>query len=198
MNLPNNFAEVKESAKLGGRPTPGAYVCKVMRVQDSVSKSGRPMLVIDLDILGGPFDRFFSHDNDSRAERNLEPKWLRYYQVYDGRAVGIFKKMLRDFDRSNESFIAPAQGGFFNERSLEGLQIGALCDGEEYAYNDKTLLDLRPAQLYSVEEILGGKIPKPRIRGVDGTWRDADAPPPKPRDQNGNELEHVDDVDIPF
>ena len=198
MKLPNNYAEIPESTDIGARPAPGAYICKVVRVQDAISKSDRAMLIIDFDIDCGPFANFFANENDARSERNLDQRWLRFYQVYDGKSVGLFKKLLKDFDRSNDSFSAPEKGGVFDEQSLIGLRLGLLCDGEEYEYNNKIFMSLKPKYAFDTQQVIKGNVPQPRIRGVDGVWRDANEPRPPLTKPGTNELAHVNDIDIPF
>lgn len=204
MKLPDNFDDVPESDGGFFKPCPGAYVCRVIRVQYQMSKSGRPMLVFDFDIDRGPFAGFYTRDNDDRSDRNLDQRWLRMYQLIDGSSLGRFKKLLKDFERCNEDFTIAAhtdkQTQFFDEQSLLKKKIGLVCDGEEYRYNDRTFMSIRPSKSCSIEKIENGDVPKPRIKGVDGTWRLAsEPPPPEPRaDRPGDDMEHVADIDIPF
>ena len=202
MKLPANFDDVPESDGDLQKPPPGSYICKVVHVQYTNAKSGRPMLVIDFDIDHGPFAGFFARDNDDRSDKNLDQKWIRLYQLVDGTALGRFKKLLKDFERSNDDFsiakYTDTKTNFFDEQSLVNRRVGLVCDGEEYTYNSRVFMSLHPTRSRSSEKVEKGEVPKPRIKGVDGTWRDADQRSPPLTKPGTNELEHVDDIEIPF
>ena len=202
MKLPKNFDELPESDGTGlMKPPPGAYVCRVMRVQSTTSKGGRPMLVLDLDIAEGPFADWYAHDNDDRASKNLEMRWARLYQLTDGTSAPICKHMLKNFERSNPKYLIDdyTVGDEFDETSLKGKLIGVMLAGDEYAINGQVRMSLKPDRTLPISKVREGKAPEPRIRGADGKWRKASEPPPEPEpepEEAGMEL--LDERDIPF
>ena len=202
MKLPDNYSTLPESDGSGGKiqPPPDSYVCRVIRVKFQLSKSARPMLVFDFDIAEGPFSKFFSDDNDDRAAKNFEPRWLRLYQLVDGKAASVFKGLLKNFERSNDGYSVEQHtvGEEFDEKSLEGKLIGLVCAGEEYQYNDQIRMSLKPDRSLTVEKVRARDVPEARIKGVDGAWRKASEPPPPATKPGTNELSDVSDVDIPF
>ncbi len=204
MQLPDDFETLSEAGDFQ-KPPPDSYVCKVVLSKATLSKSGRPMLVLDLDIAEGPFSGWYTRDNDHRADMGYDPKWLRMYQLSDGKSAGLFKRLLKNFERSNAGYdlAEHCNGKIFDEKSLKGLLIGVLCDGEEFEHNGKILLSIKPNKSYSVDQIHKGVPPIARIQGIDGSWRYVTEPTPTrarepPKEKSGNELPDEEEFDIPF
>ena len=218
MILPKDFRDIPESTGAPERPDPDAYICRVIDVHDAVSKNGRNMLVFDFDIDYGPFKNFYARNNDQRVANNLEPNWLRMWQVTDGKALGMFKNMLKNFERSNDGWLYKSfiKNNAFNERSLIGKRIGLLVVGEEYLYNNKLRMSLKVNRTYSVQEVIDSRVPDSWITGINGEQRPVGMTAPNNRSPQANssarsfsdyrkqtsrpgeDLEHVDDIDIPF
>ena len=201
MNLPNDFDTLPEAGDFK-KPPPDSYVCKVILVKATQSKSGRPMLVLDLDIAEGPFSGWYTRDNDHRADMGYEPKWLRMYQLADGKSAGLFKRLLKNFERSNPKYqlASHINGKIFDEQSLKDLLIGVLCNGEEYEFNGKIHTSIKPDSSFSVDQIHSGSAPIARIKNLDGSWRYPNQPvPERVRDPpTPTTPDDVDEVDIPF
>lgn len=72
MLKPNNYDNTK--AFTGYDPLPaGNYVCRIMQVQETTSRNGRPMLLICLDIVRGDYRGFYT--DEYKANIKQDKKW---------------------------------------------------------------------------------------------------------------------------
>jgi len=159
MNLPNNWDSV-EAKELGefNAPRAGGYICKVLDARDTISKSGRAMLVIEYDICEGEFKDYYYEKfaKDSRQDK----KWkANFYQLYDGSSLPFFKGMISSIEKSNQGFIF--QG---NEIDLKGKVFGGVFGEEEFLKYDGTLgATVRLKYILSTERIRTGDFKVPSV-----------------------------------
>lgn len=161
MRKPDGYDEV--AAVLAGeyeRLEAGGYICNIMKVSETISSSGRNMVVIDFDIAKGERKGYFSrqYEADNRANK----KWSgRFWQLTDGNATSVFKGVIEAIEESNPGYIFD-----WNENTLCNKLMGVLFGEEEYQKQDGTVIrTIKPRYIRSVQSIQAGKfvIPKPKL-----------------------------------
>lgn len=138
MRKPNDFENVQAFGEFKPLPA-GGYVCKIMNVQESASASGKPMIIISLDIAEGEYKDYYkeSYRTDTRPDK----KWgCRVFQlVYDNdnKTNRGFKTFCTAFEESNNMKIAWGDTAQF-EGCFKGKLIGGVFRREEYEKTDGT------------------------------------------------------------
>lgn len=107
----------------------GGYICKIINAKEEISKSGKKMLVIALDIAEGDKKDFFR--NRFIENSNPEKKWPAggiYRQMLEGeKSAGFLKGLMTSLEASNEGF-----KWNWDEKKLKDLKCGAIFGEEEY------------------------------------------------------------------
>lgn len=131
MNKPNGYDNAREFTEYKPLPA-GAYVCKIIGVEEAKSSAGKDMIKIALDVAEGPHADHYKKDfaADSRAEK----KWpcVVYQVVYDsnGETASGFKTFITSVERSNGN--QPTVWGDRFAAALKGKRVGGLFRREEY------------------------------------------------------------------
>jgi hypothetical protein len=138
------------------RPQAGAYVMKIKSAVDTTSSSGRPMLIVFLDIAQGQFTDNFKTLFEKLKENNPGTKWpCIHRRCTDGNQLEYFKGDIKAIEESNEGFKFN-----FDEKTLSGKLVGCMLREKEYGQNEdgsaKTILE--PAFLCSIKTALSGKL----------------------------------------
>lgn len=106
---------------------PGGYVCKIVKAEDSVSKSGKEMLILYFDIAEGQSSGFYKRQYEQSKQYRSEPKWQGvYYQISEGDQTKYFKGLITTLEESNHFRFD------FNEKNLVGKIFGGIFGREEY------------------------------------------------------------------
>lgn len=196
--MPKNWNEVKEFSDRAKLPL-GAYVClvKQCRVQDTNYGS---QLAILFDINEGEYKGYFA--DEFAANQQQDKKWKGILRIWlpkddgsekDEFTKSVLKGMVTAFENSNLGF-----AWNWNEKSLEGKQIGILFRNEEWEYEGKSGWAVRPFRAISAASVLEGKFTLPKdkpLTNKSGASYQAPAYMP-PSDTNGFVV--VDDDEIPF
>ena len=196
--MPKNWNEVKEFSDRAKLPL-GAYVClvKQCRVQDTNYGS---QLAILFDINEGEYKGYFN--DEFTANQQQDKKWKGILRIWlpkddgsdkDEFTKSVLKGMVTAFENSNLGFTWN-----WNEKSLEGKQIGILFRNEEWEYEGKSGWAVRPFRAISAASVREGKFTLPKdkpLANKSGTSYQAPAYMP-PSDTNGFVV--VDDDEIPF
>lgn len=154
MFKPKDYDDVKEYGEYRMLPA-GNYVCKIMGVEETVSRSGREMIVISLDIAEGEYAGFFA--SAYRADTREGKKWgCRFWQLIQDTQTGATHRGLKTFhtsvEESNEGFKIAWGEGY--ENCFKGKLVGVMFRREEYLDNmSVSHWATRPAQFRSVEAI---------------------------------------------
>ena len=124
MNKPKGYDETYSYSYTETKTLPpGGYICKVMGVKESKSKSGKDMLEISLDINDGEFKGFYA--DKYKADTRKEKKWgcVVYQLIEDeeGNCNRGLKTFLTSIEESNSGF-SVVWGDKFCE-SLKGKRI---------------------------------------------------------------------------
>ncbi len=197
------------------RPTPAAYVCHILDVQQTKSKtSERPMLKLELDIADGSFANFFKKDFDHKIKLGwFDINWALTYSLFidfdnqnvdklgfklGDTAQSKFKSFLLAVSDSNQNF----KFNWDKEGCLINKKIGALVCWQEWENSSGDIKQYyRIEKIYPVQKVLDGKTKPPYIIGTDKKKRPFDqSEPPKqtPKVDSDTGLELVSDTDIPF
>jgi hypothetical protein len=164
---------------------PGGYIGKIVRAEETTSKSGNNMIVLDVDIAEGEYKDFFKQKYDTRFSDET-PWGAKVRQVVDGASTPMFKGLVTSIEASNLNFAFPFAPAPLTR--LHGKQIGLIFGREEYIASDG---EIRMAT---------------RVRGVRAvsTIRNGVEPPldillNKPQKQGGaSALKPVYNEDLPF
>lgn len=110
----------------------GGYICTIVGAVDMFSNSGKPMLVLLLDIAEGEYAGYFRRQFENAKEKTPEAKWnCVYRQLVEGKSLPFFKGLITSIEESNGSF-----KWNFDEKNLIGKKIGAIFGREQYVAND--------------------------------------------------------------
>ncbi len=166
MKKPNNWEKTQaygefEPLELGG------HICKIMQVEETVSRGGKDMLVISLDIAEGPQKDYYAE----QYRKNFKPdkKWgCVVYQLIedaDGNANRGFKTFVEAVGKSNPKF---EESRIWDTDDInpffKGLLVGGVFGREQYKNQDGNLKwSIKCMQFRSVEDIKKGvEIPEDR------------------------------------
>ena len=149
-------------AQTGGfeRLPAGGYVCKIIKADVTLSKAGKEMMRLAVDIAAGDHKDYFRKQFDSRHQQNTEAKWpCMYYQLTEGDSMGRFKGMLVNIEESN-----PGYKWDWNETSLAGKQFGGVFREEQYLNNNnQARMSTKLWSVRPVEDIESVEVPEPKM-----------------------------------
>ena len=130
MNRPNDWDSVQEFGEYTALPA-GAYACKIIKVEQTTSNGGKPMIRIALDIADGEYAGYFrkQYDADTRADKKWGCIVNQVLTGKDGSTARGFKTFVTSVERSSGT---QAQWGDAFLPWLKGKKVGALFRREEY------------------------------------------------------------------
>lgn len=181
----NGYKEAQAIMGGGESLPPGGYKCVIVKATEALSKSGRPMLLICLDITDGQYKGYFSRLFRSRQERDKadgkETKWpCIMYQLADEEAVGRFKGTIKAIEDSNPGY--SWEGSKWDEKTLKGKAIGVVFREEEYEKSNGEIgTSIRAAWLRNVDKVEDVEAPakktlkrihRPVVGGVSADFED--------------------------
>lgn len=150
----------EQEAQEFARPGAGAYICRIVSVEDNPSKE---YLKIYADIAEGEFK-----DYGKLSEERTGKDWdyIRFNRSYKPKARGFFKGFLTALEKSNRNFSADKFDG--NEQRMKGMWIGLVLGEEEYVKKDgsvgvRTYVD----SIRSGEAIRQGDYKIPELKKLD-------------------------------
>ena len=132
MNKPKNY-DNEPTVMIGEYEVlePGGYICKILDAEESLSKTGKQMLILSYDIVEGEKKDYFK--KQYKENTSEYKKWKgRYWQLTEGESTKYFKGMIKAIEESNPNFKFN-----FNEKELKGKFFGGIFGREEF-YNIKT------------------------------------------------------------
>ena len=140
----------------------GGYICKIVSAKEEMSKSGKRMLVIALDIAEGDKKDFFKNRFTENA--NSDKKWPAggiYRQMLEGdKAVGFLKGLMTSLEASNEGFKWD-----WDEKKLKDLKCGAIFGEEEYEKMDGSIgISTKVKFIRTVKAIQDGNFKVPELK----------------------------------
>ena len=197
MEKPRNFDTAKATGEYSPLPA-GGYICNIIGVEEVMSRSGKPMIKIALDIaFGDEKDRFMNeYKNDTRQEKKWPSNAVVYQLVMDadGNTHGRFKQFTNCVEKSNDGFTIRWGSEFCS--CFKGKLIGVLFGREQYeSTRDGSLKwSTKPQFFKTVEEIRNNdfRVPEDRYLQTQGmTTATPDMPIP-------DGFQAINDSDIPF
>lgn len=135
----------------------GNYKMKIIKAEETTSKSGRQMLKIAFDVAEGEFKDFYKKKYEvdlkrqSNANSNKVAKWSNdaiYYQMCDENNLGRFKGFMKCLEDSNPNFTWE-----WDESKLKGLLFAAQTHNEPDEYNGKVYDHNKLVNVYPVSEL---------------------------------------------
>jgi hypothetical protein len=172
MQKPSGYDSTE--AKQGGqfdKPKAGAYVMKILKAQEVMSKTNRPMLVLLLDIATGEHAGNFRKLFDFLQSKNPDSKWpCVYRRCMDGEQTSFFKGDIKAIEESNPGFKFN-----FDEKTLAGKLVGCALGEKETDSTGKIILE--PRFLCSSKKAASGEIKAPALKTYAGnSWGDSEPP----------------------
>jgi hypothetical protein len=153
MRKPDGYDEM-QAVRHGANVLPaGGYVCQIINARETHSKSGKRMLVLELDIIEGAYKGHFARIYKKRLEYNPAAVYpCKFYRLIDGAYGELFKGLIEIIEESNASFSFN-----WNETTLRYKKIGMIFQREEYLKNDgETAWSCKPASPEVVKDIQEG------------------------------------------
>ncbi|MCM1523427.1 MAG: hypothetical protein NC120_03110 [Ruminococcus sp.] len=203
MNKPQDFDTVQSYSERIPLPA-GGYVCRIMQVVETASRSGAEMINISLDISEGEYANYFTnaYRNDTRQDK----KWgciayqLTRDPVNQNTTNKGFKTFITAVCESNSGFVIPWGNNF--GPGFKGKTVGVIFRRDEYLGADnKKHLYTKPFRFCSADTVRSGKfnIPEDKLldSGQNGGYITPDNRPPLPADLSDFE-EIVPDGELPF
>lgn len=158
MIKPKGWDEVEAVTGEFDRLPAGGYVCKVIQAKDTTSKSGKPMLVLLLDVAEGKYKDYFAKQFELAKKYNPDTaKWRACsYHLYDIDNMGRLKGTLELILKCN-----PDYKWDWDEKTLKGKKIGVIFREREYLNNNgQTKIALEVYQLHDITDIENVPVPE--------------------------------------
>jgi len=161
MEKPRNFDNTQAYGDYVPLPS-GGYILEIHRVEEAVSKTGKPMLAISLEIVEGEYAGYYMEQwrNDNRQDK----KWgCVVYQLIndnDGNCSRGFKTFINAVAMSNPDFNPDAIWGPEFCMKFTRRRIGGVFRREQYRNNKGDLKwSTKCFAFRSVEDIYAGVKP---------------------------------------
>lgn len=188
---PIDYNEAEIIPEQGGykRLPKGGYVCKILGVEEHMSKANNPYLMINLDICEGEYMGFFADDYTSQTG---EKKWHFQYRLMvptnktKPYTLKLFKTFNYYLEESNPGWKFDFSG---DEKQYKGKLIGVLVNEVEYESKTGTRrMKTNIAKVVRANTIRSGAYTVP----------DDEFLAKKAMDDNFTVPDNVDDDDLPF
>ena len=144
-----------EESKGFESPAPGAYICRICKVEDITDKE---YLKVYYDIAKGDFAGYYA---DGRKDH---PDWEwfgAYVKSYKAKALPMLKRFCSAVSKSNGNYVFDAGTVNADESTLAGKFVGLVFGEEEYYSNAGELKTrLYVAREFPVDQIGAQKVPK--------------------------------------
>jgi hypothetical protein len=160
MKKPNGYDQVQAKTISGfSNPTAGTYVLGIIKANIEMSKKGNEMLVLELDIIEGEFQKHYRNVSERLGKNCL----LKHYRVTDSeKSMPYFKGDIKAIEESNPGFKFD-----FDESKLRGKKVGGMLAEEEYeTMQGEVKTALKLAFLCSVDTAKSGKLKPPTPKKI--------------------------------
>lgn len=181
---------------------PGGYICKIMGVEETKSRSGKDMLVISLDIAEGEFKDYYAqqYKSDNRAEKKWGCKVYQLLEDNEGNTNRGFKTFVSAVEKSNTGFDPNSIWGVADINPIfKGKLVGGVFGREQYenmkgdlkwsvkCQNFREIEDIKKGVKVPEDKYLNGQQPQQNASNYSSSSVDND---------DFKELES--DMDLPF
>ena len=140
----------------------GGYVCKILKAEETESKTGKPMLKIAIDITDGEYAGYFKDMFQNWKASSDDPKsvkwpftgtkWILFYDN-EGKTNRDFKSFCTALE---DSGISVWRGDMFDVGALKDANVGIIFRREEHEYNNARSWRTVPYRFRSVRAIEEG------------------------------------------
>ena len=161
INVPKYNKEDRRTGSFEQLPK-GAYVCKILNVEEQTSKKGHPMVVVSFDIAEGEYKDFYmkQYKADTSEDKHWNYDAVIYLTIpYDGCDAYITKNWATfwaDVEDSNNGYVFDG-----NEETVKGKTFGGVFRIEQTQGNNGNIYDhTRFAWSKIAQDIRDGKIGK--------------------------------------
>lgn len=164
MQKPRNFEDTKEFNGGGFEQLdPGNYVCTVKLVEETVSKTNKPMLKIYLDIAQGESAGFFAKKfkEDDREQKKWPCIVYQLTEDKDSNCSRGLKSFIGAVAASNPNFDVNAIWGPNFAKWFRDKRVGASFRREEYVGNDgESRWSVKAYRFFSADKVDEMSMPK--------------------------------------
>lgn len=131
MEKPRDYDNVQEFGNFEPLEL-GGHICKIMKVEETTSQNGKPMLKISLDIAEGRQKDYYA--NQYRSDTRSPKRWgcvvNQLINDNDGNTSRGFKTFISCVEKSNAGFNVVWGNGFSN--CFKNKLVGGVFGREEY------------------------------------------------------------------
>lgn len=120
----------------------GGYICKILKAEETTSRTGKPMLKVFFDICDGEFDGYFKNMFQNWKAASDDPqsvkwpftgtKWILFYDN-EGKTNRDFKSFCTALE---DSGVTVWRGDTFDVGALKDANVGIIFRREEHEYNN--------------------------------------------------------------
>jgi hypothetical protein len=164
----------------------GGYVCRILKAEETQSRSGKDMLKIGFDIIEGEHANYFrdlfnERKDAASAEEKSSVKWpfngtkWILYETSDGKTARGFKGFCTALEDSGVTVWSRDKELLID--NLKDAPVGIIFRREESEYNNKTSWRTVPWAFRSVESIRSGDFSVPEDKPLapkDTSWQEVD------------------------
>lgn len=150
----------------------GGYVCKILKAEETESKTGKPMLKVFFDITDGEFNGYFKEMFQNWKESSDDPqsvkwpftgtKWILFYNS-EGKTNRDFKSFCTALE---DSGIIVWRNDTFDVGALKDANVGIIFRREESEYHNERKWRTVPYSFRSVKTILDGSFKVPEDKAL--------------------------------
>lgn len=145
----------------------GGYICKILKAEETESRTGKPMLKVYFDITNGEFSGYFKEMFQNWKASSDDPasvkwpftgtKWILFYDN-EGKTNRDFKSFCTALE---DSGITVWRNDMFDVGALKDANVGIIFRREEHEYNNARSWRTSPWGFRSVKTIEGGSFNVP-------------------------------------
>lgn len=176
MKKPNNYDNTAvqgtfEPLKLGG------HVCKIIKLEETKSSTGKDMLKIALDIAEGEQAGYYKKqfDADTRADKKWGCMVYVVVEDKDGNTSTGFKTFCDSAEKSNGGFAIKWGEDFATQ--FKNKLVGGIFGREEYKNNNQELKFSTKCRYFTTVEKARKGIEAPKDKLLQGVVHDRDMAP---------------------
>lgn len=163
LRKPNGY-DAAQAVKIGESTyiEPGWYPATILKVAEGSTSNGSEFLEFSIDIIDGPFTRYYEKDYKAQNPGlGYDRKWrgvVRYFMTE--KSLGMLKGGITAIEESNTGYKFD-----WNEATVKGKKIGVGIRREQYESNTGELkFTTRPFAFIDIKKVLAGDMEPPKDR----------------------------------
>lgn len=154
----------------------GGYICRIMKAEETQSRSGRDMLKVAFDICDGEFTGYFMDSFNARKAAAEDPKEVKW--PFSGTKWVMFLDNEGHTNRDFKAFCTALEDSgtevwkndVFDAKSLKDAEVGIIFRREEHEYNNQTSWRTVPFRFRSVKAIESGDFTVPEDKPMSAAY----------------------------